>query len=88
MLMELVPREGEPADALERVLWLAEYRRLVLDELDERLSQAYFQARLEGRLASAVELGPHSRRTALRMTRQVNEARGRQIRWGDEFTGE
>ena len=81
--------QGEPPhDALERVLWLAEYRRLVLEEVDEALSEAYFAARMEGRLESAVEIGPHSRRQALRMTRQVNEARGRQVRWGDQFVGE
>jgi hypothetical protein len=76
----------QPTDSLQRIVWLAELQDLVLDEIDAELQQAYFDARLQGRMAVALELAPHGRKTFLAMTRHENEVRGRMVRWGDGET--
>jgi hypothetical protein len=68
-----------PVDPVQRILWLAE----ALVEADLAMAEAYFEARLQGQLEDAIARGPHSRKAALAMTRQENERRGRQVRWGD-----
>jgi hypothetical protein len=77
------PLDGAPLDVLERLLWLAKRRQDVTAAFDDAFRATYFQARLEGLLDPALELGLHSRKTVMRMTRAENEARGRAVRWGD-----
>jgi uncharacterized membrane protein len=80
---QLLDYDDAPDDALQRIIWLADLEDLVRDEIDLQLQVAYFDARLQGRLEIALEIAPHGRKTLLAMTRRENEARGRQIRWGD-----
>ena len=73
-----------PHDPIERLIWLGGVDDQVKDELDAQLRRAYFEARLSGRIETALNLGFHSRKQILRYTRNENEARGRVVRhWGD-----
>lgn len=72
-----------PDDALERIVWLDELWALLEAEVLAELQKAYFDARLQGRTAVALEIAPHGRKTFLAMTRHENEMRGRLVRWGD-----
>jgi len=75
--------EHMPDDSLERIVWLGELWDIALDEIMAELQKAYFDARLEGRMPSALALAPHGRKTFLAMTRHENQSRGRMVRWGD-----
>lgn len=80
MLLDLTEA---PKDPIERVMWLSGVKEQAAKELDEAFSEAYFQARLQGRFNPAVSAGPYARKRALAFTRAANERRGRPIRWGD-----
>lgn len=72
-----------PADPIERIMWLSGVAEAVTRELDAEFAEAYFNARLQRRLASAIEVGPHSRKRVLAYTRAENDRRARIVRWGD-----
>ena len=72
------PKLNKP---VHRILWLAELDDLIQIELYDAYREAYFEARQQGQLESAIEVGPFSRTQAMRLTREQNEALGRQIRW-------
>jgi len=72
-----------PTDPIEALAWLGGVKKRVQRELDERYEDAYFRARITGRLDSALALGLHSRKRVLAYTRRANEAAGRMVRWGD-----
>lgn len=72
-----------PDDALERIAWLGGVMDRAKAEVDAQFAEAYAQARLTGRLESAINLRLHSPKRILAFTRSFNEAAGRQIRWGD-----
>ena len=78
MILDLSDAPGEP---VKRILWLSELDQLVRDELDSAYRKAYFKARQQDSFEAAVEVGPFPRTKALRLTRQENEAQGRQVRW-------
>lgn len=73
----------QPQDALERIVWLDELQTMVDAEIRAELQKAYFDARLQGRMAVALEVAPHGRKTFLAMTRRENRLRGQMVRWGD-----
>lgn len=73
-------------DPVTEVEALAVERSKTLDALDHHFARAYFEARRVGRLTEAMAAGPHSKGQVLQMTRAVNEASGRSVRWDDEFT--
>jgi hypothetical protein len=73
----------QPADALIRIVWLSELWDQVVEEITGELQEAYFEARLQGRMDAALKLAPHGRKTFLAMTRHENNARGQMVRWGD-----
>jgi hypothetical protein len=72
-----------PSDPIERLLWLSGVREAVSDELDHEFSVSYYEARLQGRLATAIAAGPYARKRVLAFTRAENQRRGRTVRWGD-----
>lgn len=72
-----------PTDPIERLIWLGGVMDQVRSELDDAFGEAYFWARFTGRMDSALALGLHSRKRVMAFTRRMNNARGRQIRWGD-----
>ena len=72
-----------PKDPVERVVYLDSVMEVVRVELEAAYAEAFFQARLERRLEAAVDAGRTSMKSALRLTRKVNESRGRLVRWGD-----
>jgi hypothetical protein len=72
-----------PDDAIERLMWLSGMAQAVKEELDLAFGAAYFEARLQRRIATARALQIHSNKRILAYTRAENERRGRIIRWGD-----
>jgi hypothetical protein len=80
MLLNL---EQMPTDPIERVMWLSGVKEQVTRELDDQFSEAYFQARLEHRLETAIKAGPFAKKRVLAYTRRENQRRGRTVRWGD-----
>lgn len=74
-----------PTDPIERLQWLTGAKEQFKIELDAALAEAYFTARLEQRLESAIEAGPYARKRVLAYTRQENQKRGRTVRWGDHL---
>jgi hypothetical protein len=72
-----------PEDPVERVMWLSGVAEAAHAELDEAFADAYFEARLEGRLETAIKAGPYAKKRVLAYTRAENERRGRTVRWGD-----
>ena len=83
MSIPILNLDDAPSDALERLVWLDGVLKQVHKELDPMWQQAYFDARFTGRLDEADQLGFHSHKRIMQFTRAENEARGRQIRWGD-----
>lgn len=83
--MNLLNLDAAPDDSLERLLWLSGVMEEAKKELNAELQRTYFDVRVEQRLASALALGLHSQKRVLAWTRAENEARGRQIRWGDGY---
>lgn len=72
-----------PDEPLRRLLYLSGVKEKVQEELDAEYRRIYFDMRLEGRLDDALDLAEHSHKQIMRFTRNENEARGRQVRWGD-----
>lgn len=72
-----------PKDPIERVLWLSGVNEQVRKELDDAFAEAYFEARLQRRLDSALAAGPYAKKRVLAYTRHENQRRGRTVRWGD-----
>jgi hypothetical protein len=72
-----------PSDPIERILWLSGVREQADAELAEAFAAAYFDARLQGQLETAIKAGPFARQRALAYTRAENQRRGRTVRWGD-----
>jgi hypothetical protein len=79
--MTLLDLTEAPREPVHRVLWLSELSNLLAEELHLAYRKAYFEARQQGTFEVAVEVGPFSRTVALAMTREHNEATGRQLRW-------
>jgi hypothetical protein len=52
------------------------------EKLDAALTEALFEARLQGRFEEARLAAGLARKPALARTRKANEALGRQVRWG------
>jgi hypothetical protein len=75
--------DNMPRDSIKRLMWLSGVKEKATDELDQALAEAYYQARLERRLDTALALGLHSRKRVLAWTRRENERRGRTVRWAD-----
>lgn len=71
-----------PDNPVERIVWLDELYTDMHTALYAQLQSAYFEARLRGQLAVAIEVAPHGKKKVLAMTRAENEKRGRCIRWG------
>lgn len=80
---QILDLRGAPQDPIERLIWLGGVMDKVRSELDDAFGEAYFWARFTGRLDSALALRLHSRKRVMTYTRAMNNARGRQIRWGD-----
>lgn len=80
MILDL---SAAPEDPIERLLWLSGVMDQVKSELDPAWREAYFEARLSGRIETALDLGLHSRKRIMAWTRAGNEGKGRLIRWGD-----
>ena len=72
-----------PEDPIKRIMWLSGVHEQAEKELALAFAAAYFEARLQRRLDSAVDAGVHSRKRILAFTRAENEKRGRPVRWGD-----
>lgn len=80
---EILDLSPMPDDPIERLLWLSGVKEAVAAQMDSVWQDAYFDARLSGRLDTALDLGLHSRKRVMAWTRAGNEARGRMVRWGD-----
>lgn len=73
-----------PTTPIERLMWLSGVNAEVKAELSAEYQRTYFEARSQGLLKPAVDLGLHSRKTILALTRHENNRRGRIIRrWED-----
>jgi hypothetical protein len=81
----LLNLDDAPADPIERLLWLSGVDRRVRTELEAEFQRLYFELRVEGRLGPALDLRLHSSKRVLAWTRHENEARGRLVRWGDDY---
>lgn len=82
-MAKILDLSGLPDDALERLIWLGGVLDAVRQQLDPVWAEAYFDARLSGRLDEAEKLGLHSHKAVMAFTRRHNEKTGRLIRWGD-----
>lgn len=74
-----------PRDPLSRLVRIDEVRREVLAELDGAFADAYYDARIQGLFEAALTFNFHGKYRALKMTRKVNNARHRMIRWNDQL---
>ena len=75
--------EDMPKDPIERLVWLSGAQE-AFDELISPLWQrAYYEARMTGRLDTAIQMHHHPKKKVVAYTRAENEANGRAIRWGD-----
>lgn len=72
-----------PDEPLRRLMWLSGVKYRVRQELDAEYQRIYFTLRMEGRLDDALDYAEHSNKAIMAFTRRENEARGRQVRWGD-----
>lgn len=81
--LSILELHGVPEDPVERIFWLDGVEAKVRSELEAAYTDAYAEARLEGRFDAAVRVGRMGRTRALRLTRRWNEARGRSVRWAD-----
>jgi hypothetical protein len=75
--------DAAPADPIERIMWLSGVMEQAKAELDAAFAEAYFEARFQGNLETAIKAGPYARKRVLAYTRQENQRRGRVVRWGD-----
>lgn len=67
---------------LQQIADLAVERDKMLADYDAQFQRLYFQARMQGQIKSAIDMGLHSRKQIMKFTRAENEALGRAIRWG------
>lgn len=81
MLLRL---DDAPKDPIERIIWLSGVKEQAAKELDEAFAEAFFEARLQHRLETAITAGPYARKRVLAYTRAENQKRGRTVRWGDK----
>lgn len=81
--MSLLNLTDAPDDPIARLMWLTGVKEQVANELDREFEDAYFNARLQGRLEGAIKAGPYARKRVLHYTRRANQKRGRTVRWGD-----
>lgn len=81
--MSILNLTDAPHDPIERLLWLSGVREAAEAELDAAYQRAYYEARLSGRLTMALTLGLHSKKRALKYTRQENNSNQRLVRWND-----
>lgn len=73
-----------PATPIERLIYLSSVMEEAKTELTAEYQRAYFEARSQGLLSAAVDLGIHSRKSILALTRHENNRLGRVIRrWDD-----
>lgn len=83
-MRELLLRlNSAPDDPIERLVWLGGVKEEVERELDDLFADAYFWARLNGTMHTALDLRLHSRKKAFAYTRKGNEMRGRTVKWND-----
>jgi len=75
-----------PDDPIERLVWLSGARDAFDAQVETMWQTAYFEARLTGRIETALGLHIHSRKRALAFTRAENERRGRPTHWGDGYS--
>lgn len=80
---DLLDLSAAPRDALERLIYLGGVRERTHQELERAVREAYFEARLTGRLDEALALRLHSHKRVMAYTRAANESKGRLVRWGD-----
>jgi hypothetical protein len=84
--MTFLDLTSAPADPIERLVWLSGIDQALRKEVNSAWQDAYFEARIKGCFATALDLELHPRKRALAWTRHENEARGRAItRWGDDY---
>jgi hypothetical protein len=83
MTNNLLDLSEAPDEPLRRLVWLSGVKYKVQQELEAEYQRVYFNLRLEGRIDDAVDFAEHSYKRIMRFTRNENEARGRQVRWGD-----
>lgn len=81
----LLNLDGAPEDPLQRLIYLGGVLDRVRSELDQEWQKAYYDARIQGMFDRALDLRLHSRKRAIAWTRHENNARGRAIRWGDNW---
>lgn len=81
--MDILRLDDAPKDSIKRLMYLSGVMAQVREELDLALAEAYYEARLQRRLDTALSLGYHSRKRVLAYTRAENERRGRTMRWQD-----
>lgn len=72
-----------PEEPLRRLIYLSGVKHKVKQELDAEYQRIYFALRMEGRLDDGIDFNEHSNKAIVAFTRKENEARGRQVRWGD-----
>jgi hypothetical protein len=81
----LIDVTNAPDDPIQRLIWLSDIQDQALAVIDQQAQLAYFQARMQGQLDTAIDLGLHAKKQIIAMTRHENENRGRLIRWGDDY---
>jgi hypothetical protein len=79
----MVDFSDAPDTPIERLMWLSGVKEAVDNELEAQWRQAYFTARQQGLLDTALNLRYHSNKRVMAYTRAENERRGRMWRWGD-----
>lgn len=83
MSNSLLNLDDAPRDPVARIMWLSGVKEQAAKELNQAFAEAYFEARLQQRLDTAVAAGPYARKRVLAFTRAENQRRGRTVRWGD-----
>ena len=81
--MNILNLDEAPKDPIEKIMWLSGVREQAARELDAAFAEAYFEARLQRRLETAIAAGPYAKKRVLAYTRHENQRRGRAVRWGD-----
>jgi hypothetical protein len=83
-MSQILDFSDAPDHPIERLVWLSGVMAEAKEELNAEYQRTYFEARSQGMMKQAINLGIHSRKTALAFTRHENNARGRVIRrWED-----
>jgi hypothetical protein len=85
-MSQILNLDEAPNDPIQRIIWLDGVMAAVRKELNHALEDAYFEARVQGVFATALEHGAASQKRAVAWTRHGNEARGRVVkRWNDGY---